>query len=307
MPDRFVKTDPAFCFLQSKERGENFTMKIKVLGTGAATGVPLMFCNCETCRRARIQRGKSIRKRSSILINDEMLLDLSPDLGAMAEMYNVDLGRIRYLVQTHSHSDHFDAGHFVTRWDDYGTQSLEHLNIVCSRGTCADMNHWVRENEPDMDLTDPRWQENMNFSLHLLKSGETVQLGEYRITGIDSAHDKRIESLVYVIEYYGKAVLYATDLLELTQEAWEILQRYHLDLAFLDHTYGLDQLHGGHMNESKVAAAVEKMRALGIADQGTQIYGTHLSHEWNGLHEETEARAVSHGYHIAYDGLELTI
>ena len=49
------------------------------------------------------------------------------------------------------------------------------------------------------------------------------------------------------------------------------------------------------------------MRALGIADQGTRIYGTHLSHEWNGLHEETEARAVSHGYHIAYDGLELTI
>ena len=54
-------------------------MKIKVLGTAAATSMPLAFCNCEVCKKARINGGKDIRKRTSIVINDEMLIDLGPD------------------------------------------------------------------------------------------------------------------------------------------------------------------------------------------------------------------------------------
>ena len=51
-------------------------LKIKVLGTAAATSMPLGFCNCDVCKKARQNGGKDIRKRSSIIINDEMLIDL---------------------------------------------------------------------------------------------------------------------------------------------------------------------------------------------------------------------------------------
>ena len=50
-------------------------MKIVVLGSGGF-GYPLAFCGCEYCSKARELGGKNIRKRASILINDEMLIDL---------------------------------------------------------------------------------------------------------------------------------------------------------------------------------------------------------------------------------------
>ena len=100
------------------------TMKISVLGTSAATSMPLAFCNCTVCRQSRELGGKNIRKRSSIIINDELLIDLGPDAINACNMYGIDAGKIKYLLQTHSHSDHFDAGHFVTRWSDYATKDL---------------------------------------------------------------------------------------------------------------------------------------------------------------------------------------
>ena len=53
-------------------------MKITMLGTGAI-GYPLSFCNCDNCKEARIRKGKSIRKRASMLINDDLIIDLGPD------------------------------------------------------------------------------------------------------------------------------------------------------------------------------------------------------------------------------------
>lgn len=49
-------------------------MKITVLGSGGF-GYPLVFCNCEYCEKARGLGGKNIRKRASLLINDEMIID----------------------------------------------------------------------------------------------------------------------------------------------------------------------------------------------------------------------------------------
>ena len=158
-------------------------MKIQVLGTAAATSMPLAFCNCEVCRKSRKIGGRNIRKRSSIIINDELLIDLGPDVINACNMYGVDAGRIRYLLQTHSHSDHFDAGHFVTRWSDYATKNLNSLDIVCSKGTAEDMNHWINENE-NIDLFNEKWQQDLNYKLHLVKHGDIIHPGDYEIVVI---------------------------------------------------------------------------------------------------------------------------
>jgi phosphoribosyl 1,2-cyclic phosphate phosphodiesterase len=44
-------------------------MELLFLGTAAAEGIPSMYCNCDTCRIARIKKGKNIRNRSAVLIN----------------------------------------------------------------------------------------------------------------------------------------------------------------------------------------------------------------------------------------------
>ena len=73
-------------------------MKITVLGSGGF-GYPLVFCNCEYCRKARKLGGRNIRKRASLLINDEMIIDLTPDCQCAMNMYNKDMGKTKYLLQ----------------------------------------------------------------------------------------------------------------------------------------------------------------------------------------------------------------
>jgi len=269
--------------------------------------MPLPFCNCRVCRAARTLGGKNLRKRSASLINGELLIDLSPDLAAMAALYRIDTARIRYLLQTHSHSDHFDAGHFVTRCSSYASEGAAHLEVVCSAETFDDMNRWVRCNEPEIDLRDERWQKDMNFTPRLISPGQSLRLGEYTVTALDSRHDPRTGALIYLVECHGKTVLYGTDLLEITGTTWEILSRCRLDAVFLDLTYGEGFNAGGHTDAAQVADIVRRMKAEGIAGEHTKIYATHISHEGNGTHEEMERLARPHGYGIAYDGMEIIL
>ena len=281
-------------------------MKINVLGTAAATCMPLTFCNCEICKESRKLGGKNIRKRSSLIINDEFLIDMGPDSINACTMYGIDVGKIKYLLQTHSHSDHFDAGHFVTRWSEYAVKDMEHLDIICSYGTAVDMAHKIKENE-DIDLFDDKWKKDLNYSLNFIKHGESVKLGDYEIIGIDSKHDLRVEALIYIIKYKDKIILYGTDLLEISDEAWKIIEQYKLDVVFLDQTYGKGYNAGGHLDAGMIADYVRTMKEKRVIDDNTLVYGTHFSHEGNDIHDRMEELAVENGYHIAYDGMELNI
>ena len=281
-------------------------MKISVLGTSAATSMPLAFCNCPVCMQSRELGGKNIRKRSSIVINDELMIDLGPDSISACNMYGIDAGKIKYLLQTHSHSDHFDAGHFVTRWSDYATKDLGHLDIVCSQGTAEDMNHWINENE-SIDLFDKKWQEDLKYKLHIVKHGEITRLGEYEIVAVDSKHDPRVEALVYIISSNGKSIFYGTDMLKISEDAWKILENHRFDAVFLDQTYGKGFNAGGHPDAGMVSDYVKTMKSKGIIDEKTLVYATHISHEGHATHEEMEKEAKSNGYKIAYDGMKLTL
>lgn len=282
-------------------------MKLKFLGTAAATSMPLVFCNCEICKQARRNKGKDFRKRSSAIINDDMLLDLSPDLCSMAHLYDIDLGKIKYLLQTHSHSDHFAGGHFITRWSEYAAKDLTPLEIFGSHGTAMDMNHWVKEEEPTFDLFDQRWQEDMKYQLHLLKHNDSIKHGDYEIRAINSLHDDRVEALIYIISSNQKSILYGTDLQELSAEAWDILREYKLDCVVLDQTYGKGFQNGGHLDAGQVAEIVKRMKSERIIQENSFVYATHISHEGNHTHEEMEKEAIQNGYHIAYDGLEIQL
>lgn len=266
-------------------------MKISVLGTSAATSMPLAFCNCPVCMQSRELGGKNIRKRSSIVINDELMIDLGPDSISACNMYGIDVGKIKYLLQTHSHSDHFDAGH---------------LDIVCSKGTAVDMNHWINENE-SIDLFDKKWQEDLKYKLHIVKRGEITRLGEYEIVAIDSKHDPRVEAMVYIISSKGKSIFYGTDMLEISGEAWKILEKHRFDVVFLDQTYGKGFNAGGHTDAGMVSDYVKTMKSKGIIDEKTLVYATHISHEGHATHEKMEKEAKSNGYKIAYDGMKLTL
>lgn len=52
-------------------------MRITFLGTSAVTSCPVPFCQCKVCIRARMLGGRVFRKRSSVMINDDFLIDFA--------------------------------------------------------------------------------------------------------------------------------------------------------------------------------------------------------------------------------------
>jgi phosphoribosyl 1,2-cyclic phosphodiesterase len=198
-------------------------MKLTFLGTAAATALPLPFCNCDICLAAKKTKGKDIRKRSSVVINDDLLIDLGPDSINACYHYNVDLSKIKYILQTHAHSDHFDAGHFITRHPDYATQKINPVVLIASKGTLKAMDKMLKDEDGNADLFSVDFQKKLQVSLKPISYLQTIEMGEYAITALDSLHDTRQESLIFLITYRGKTILYGTDLLEMCEAVYEFL------------------------------------------------------------------------------------
>lgn len=71
-------------------------MRILFLGTGADDWVLY-----------KGEKGEEYRRYSSILIDDELLIDPGPSVLEAAEKFACDLSKVRYVIKTHSHRDHF--------------------------------------------------------------------------------------------------------------------------------------------------------------------------------------------------------
>lgn len=280
-------------------------MKITMLGT-AAIGYPLAFCNCENCKAARFHKGKSIRKRASILINDDLIIDLGPDTQTAMNMYEKDMSRIKYLLQTHIHTDHYDEGLLCTRIPYMAMEGHNKLEIYAHPNCLDIMSERVSRYE-NADLITEEGSNKLNVHSNYLNAGEVVELGAYKVKAIESAHDTKNGSLLYVITQNNKSVFYATDTPVFTENALNQLKDIKLDVVIMDHTFGNVDYSYSHLNEKLFIEQIEKLKEINCVDFNTQIYGTHISHDGMGYHEEIEIKAISNGYNIAYDGMEINL
>ncbi len=73
-----------------------------------------------------------------------MLIDLGPDAVNACMEYNVDISAIKYILQTHAYSDHFDAGHLITRHKDYACENVKHITFVSSFKTMEAINRKLK-------------------------------------------------------------------------------------------------------------------------------------------------------------------
>ena len=69
-------------------------MIVKYLGTGAAEGIPAVFCHCDVCQYARKHKGRNIRTRAQALIDGKLLLDFGPDTYMHSLQYDINLADI---------------------------------------------------------------------------------------------------------------------------------------------------------------------------------------------------------------------
>ncbi len=280
-------------------------MKITFLGTGADTAYPLPFCRCVNCTQARELGGKNFRKRSSVIINDDLLIDLGPDIMPASFMHNISIADIRYCLQTHSHSDHFNASHLSTRLSEYACVNAYPLEIYASEGTLRKMSEMLKNEGYINDLFESKEQERMNLKVHRVLPLQTFPVGKYEVTAFLANHDDSVESLLYSVKENETVLFYGTDTNDLPEETWDGFHKIgvQFNILILDHTYGPNISSGGHLSADKFISHINRMRKENLLTEQARIIATHISHEGNPVHEELEKFASKNGYEIGYDGL----
>ena len=88
------------------------------------------------------------------------------------------------------------------------------------------------------DLISNEGKEKLNIASKSIASGDKFKIGDYVVKAIDSAHDTKHGSLLYVIQSKDKTLFYATDTPALTDLDLSELKEYKLDCVIMDHTFG---------------------------------------------------------------------
>ena len=280
-------------------------MKITFLGTGAATSYPLMFCKCKVCEQARQLGGRNLRKRTSLLVNKDLLIDLGPDVMSASFMYGISIADIKYCLQTHSHSDHFDASHFSTRIPEYAVENMPKLKLFASNATLNKMSEMLNAEGYVNDILDPKETANLNLDVFPIKATQSFKVGKYQISAFSTRHDESVDSLLYTVTEDNHTLFYGTDTDILPEETWKAFRDKQLqfDIVVLDHTYGPNIKGEGHLNADQFVEQVQRMRDENLLKKKARIFATHISHEGNPIHSELVRYAKKHGYEVAYDGL----
>lgn len=288
-------------------------MQLLFLGTAASEGYPNAFCTCARCQLARQLGGANLRKRSSVLINDELLIDLGPDLMAAALQHQINLASLVYCLQTHEHNDHLDPAHFFSRSTYCGVTGNPKLHYYASAGAlqlCAKafrqegLDFADPDGVVDLDLGD-----KLNLAIHMIQPFQQFSAGPYQILSVAANHDPSITAMLYVIERAGRVLFYATDTGEMGEQTWAALKAYgrQFHVVALDHTFGMAGRSNGHLNSEQFLEQVERMRHDKLLAPEARIFAHHLAHHSNPDHPELSVYARRHGYEIAYDGLQVEV
>ena len=284
-------------------------MQLLFLGTSASEGYPNAFCDCENCQYARQLGGPNLRKRCSVLIDDVLLIDMGPDLMAAAQLHNVSLSNIQYCVQTHEHEDHLDASHFGSRSPACGVFGVPRLHWYASAGAIETVAQKFASRLPAEGLQHPEVEERLNLTVHPIARNQQFEMGPYRVTSVPANHAPELETMLHVIEKEGRTLFYCTDTGVLPSETWQALaqHRFRFDVVVMDHTFGLTERGGGHMNSQQFVAQIEKMHQINLLAEGARILATHIGHHSNPDHETLVRFAQERGYEVAYDGMLIDV
>ncbi len=285
-------------------------MKVQFLGTGAAEGAPAIFCNCPTCKELRKRGEKEYHTRSQYLIDGVLGIEFPPDAYYHALRFQLDYSKMRYLIITHSHMDHFYAHDFILRGYKYCDNPNQPLTIYGNGEVLKVFAECTRREMKEGVAVNYRLQE-----VHPFQPFFCGDNGEYAVTPLLAQHSKTEEAFVYLIEKSGKAYLHLTDTGRLPKETLDYLEKYFqnraqkvdfvtFDCTFLAHTAGEVSRHMG-LEDNR--AMQEEFLQRKIADGHSRYAITHYSHNGAPLSENLISWGAQYGYIPTFDGTEIEI
>lgn len=283
-------------------------MELLFLGTGAAEGVPAMYCECETCQTVRARGEGEYHTRSQLLIDGALGIDFPPDAYYRSLKMGVQLSRLTHLLVTHSHMDHFYAHDFILRGYKYTATTLQPLHIYGNEEVCAVYRECTRR--------EMREEVGREIHMHFVKPFQPFVLGEsgeYLATALPAQHSKTEQAYVYLLEKGEECYLHLTDTGRLPKETLAYLKEYLVqqgkklgavtfDCTFLYRTAGDVSRHMGLEDNMAMKAFFED---AGIVDERTMYVITHYSHNNQPLKETLDRAEKDYGVIAAYDGKKI--
>lgn len=262
-------------------------MRLVLLGTGAADGVPNPWCRCATCLD---QAARGRRSPTSVLVDGRLLLDCGPEAPGQAARFGHSLAGVRTVAIGHAHHDHLDPAFLLHRsW-----VSDAPLQVIGPDPVIAQAREWLSPDQTTVTLRE-------------VSAGDVVETDGYRLTALAARHHAFGEALLYLVEDGSRRVLYATDTGALPATTLAALRGVPLDALLLEETFGTrTDLGDGHHHLARFAGTLADLRAAGAVQLGTAVVAVHLSH-YNPPLPALEAELARHGARVHPDGTVLEV
>lgn len=264
-------------------------MVIRLLGTGAADGIPGFYADNEVSRYARENGGKDLRTRTAALIDGVLKIDLPPDTLCQMMRDGLDARDWSALIFTHSHEDHLAASEI--QYALFPFTELEQLPFsIYSNAMVAS---YIRARYPDWPID---LQETHSF--------HSFVHGPYTITPIAANHKEDEDSQNLIFQRDGKTFLYGTDTGIWPEATFEFLKGYRLDALVIECTEGYRRTpYLGHLNFEDLAIVLDRLRSTGVLDSKSRVITTHHAHTGGANHHQLEIELAKIGAEPGYDGM----
>ena len=283
-------------------------MRIQYLGTAASEGWPALFCNCPICREAAARGGRDHRMRSCALVDDDLLLDVSPDIYGAVQKLGVNLSAVRHAAITHGHSDHFNVHQL--HWYAPNFNKTPPDGVLRVYGSTPVHRLYDAQRALWGTAFIEGWMEFVEVNPF-----ETVRMDERTLlTALPAVHAREGEGAqTYLLERDGKRILYLHDTARVVDEIYEFLRGRRVDLVSLDATVGPMPQPGeyGHMNFERDISAKRRFIEAGIVDDNTAFIVNHICihpcyDQAAGkmyFYEDMQKMMDPYGIRVSYDGM----
>jgi phosphoribosyl 1,2-cyclic phosphate phosphodiesterase len=268
-------------------------MRLRLLGTGAADGIPTPFGEDRVSRHARKVRGKDIRTRSGAIVDDTIKIDLSSDTYTQLNREGLSGSDWTALFFTHSDDDHVAVAEIQYALDPFTSNRFLPYTIFANSVVAR----IIRERYP-------KWP----IEVVITESFKCYEHLDYRITPIKATHISDEDCHNLLIQKQGKTLLYATDTGIWGEPTWKFLQAFKLDALVIECTDGFDPTpYEGHLSLHECVEVVQRLRSLDIVDPETRVITTHHSVRGLATHHELEEALKPHGIEPGYDGMAIDV
>lgn len=268
-------------------------MNVKLLGTGAADGIPAFYGTSRVSSYAQRYGGKDLRTRASALIDGHIKLDLGPDTFSQIATHGTHPLDWSGIMFTHSHDDHLCESELQYALAPFTPELWAPFTVYGNGSVIARIENRF-----------PNWP----FELIETKSFEPFEHHGYRVTPIQALHRLEEDCHNLIFERGGRAFLYGTDTGFWQEPTWEFLAGTKLNGLVLECTDGFHRsTYHGHMDAQEVIKIVERLATLGALAPDAIVVTTHHGHAGDATHAELEAFLNPHGIEVGFDGFSFDV